>query len=390
MSLMRRSSVTSLGSAPDHAVAHSAVTSLLYVSFFLAGCAIASYGVLLPLLLPALHRSDAEAGLLLFGFFAGSSVGSLFARGRLWRAFAAGCLLTAVSAAALATLHNLPPLVPTTVYGFGLGLCMTSVSLQQSRAQVHRRVAEFARLNLIWAAGALAGPVFCLYVARRSSAAPVFLTIAQAFAIIAFASFLVAKGQWVHAPQPLQNNTRPLLPTVLPILLVLPLTTGLESAAGGWLTLYAARTQVHTWHGKTLPILFWSGLLLCRFVYSFQTFTNNEVGTLRTLAWVACAGTVLLAIGHVPLLLFAGSALLGWGIGTLYPVALAMLLRRTELGNVGFLLAGLGSALIPLTTGVVATAFHSLQAGICFLLLPTLLLVTVGTYLAHQRRGAEV
>jgi fucose permease len=54
----------------------------------------------------------------------------------------------------------------------------------------------------------------------------------------------------------------------------------------------------------------------------------------------------------------------GFGTGPVYPLALAMVLRRRETVGV-FVLAGVGSAVLPLATGTVSGHMHSLAAGLC-------------------------
>ena len=107
------------------------------------------------------------AGLLFLCFSAGSSAGALLARRNLCFALAAGCTLVALGAVLLATAQAGAPWVFSVFYGCGLGLSMTSISLLRSRSRPGQRVAELARLNLVWALGAGVAPAILLRTASR-------------------------------------------------------------------------------------------------------------------------------------------------------------------------------------------------------------------------------
>jgi FHS family glucose/mannose:H+ symporter-like MFS transporter len=59
----------------------------------------------------------------------------------------------------------------------------------------------------------------------------------------------------------------------------------------------------------------------------------------------------------------AGAAVVGFAAGPVYPLLLAMVLRRREVPWI-FAWAGLGSAVVPMVTGQVSSAAGSLRAGL--------------------------
>ena len=75
--------------------------------------------------------------------------------------------------------------------------------------------------------------------------------------------------------------------------------------------------------------------------------------------------------------MLAGALLLGLAIGPMYPLLLALALRRGEAGNIVFVLAGCGASLLPLLTGVVSDRTGSLRAGLGIPLAGSLLMATV-------------
>jgi fucose permease len=54
----------------------------------------------------------------------------------------------------------------------------------------------------------------------------------------------------------------------------------------------------------------------------------------------------------------------GFGAGPVYPLLIAMVLRRRETQGI-FVLAGAGASAVPLMTGAVSGWLHSLSAGLC-------------------------
>ncbi len=79
------------------------------------------------------HLSDAQAGILFFLFFIGSASGAVLSRGSLPKSIARGCLLVVIGSALLAVASRGAVFLAITVYGLGLGIVMTSISLLQSR-----------------------------------------------------------------------------------------------------------------------------------------------------------------------------------------------------------------------------------------------------------------
>jgi fucose permease len=250
------------------------------------------------------------------------------------------------------------------LYGFGLGCTMTSISLLQSQRFPAERRLELTRLNLVWAAGAALGPWLAL--SNRFGAAlrghRVMLLAAALFAALAawVALFEHDDADAVIAAPPRLS----VLQVPWPLLTLVFCATGVEAAASGWLTAYAARA------GESLRLtigagtLLWLGALAARALHSTRWSQRlPERAVLGgSIALVAAALAVLVA-WPAGLAMLVAAAALGFGTGPLYPLLVAAVLRQREQSMV-FVLAGIGSSTLPLLTGAVAGATHSLRAGL--------------------------
>jgi fucose permease len=81
----------------------------------------------------------------------------------------------------------------------------------------------------------------------------------------------------------------------------------------------------------------------------------------------------------------AAAAVVGFAAGPVYPLLLAMVLRKKEVPWI-FAWAGLGSALLPMVTGQVSSAVGSLRAGLGMPLAAATLMVVMGFFL---QRGVK-
>ncbi len=357
-------------------------TWIVYASFLATGVGLVLPGAMLPLLLTRWHLSDAQAGILFFLFFIGSASGAVLSRGSLPKSIARGCLSVVIGAALLAVASRGAIFLAIAVYGLGLGIVMTSISLLQSRRCESGRAARLARLNLVWAIGACLGPSLVLRGATAWGTAALLLGVAVFFGLAG--GLALAAVPHVDAA----TKTSPVLPGRNPmalLLILVPLATGVESATGGWLTTYSKRS------GQTLVEVigavtcFWGGMLVSRFIQS-----DRRIATASALALFVCGpwlmsaalGILLLSTGGASML--AGALLLGLAIGPMYPLLLALALRHGEAGNIVFVVAGCGASVLPLLTGLVSKWSGSLRIGLGVPLVATVVMGCLG--LAGWRR----
>jgi fucose permease len=350
----------------------------LYLGFAATGVSLALPGALLPLLLRRWSLGDARGGLLLFCFFLATTTGALVSRGRMNRSIGRGALLTAVGAAWLGFANLGWGFAAIVIYGLGLGIAMTSTSLLISREFPEERRIEMMRLNLLWAAGACAGPWLALggqslrtgnFAARPLH---VLLGLAAFFAAFALWVWLAHERRHLAAPDALTgaaatdaSNRWPLTQVPLALLILVFCATGVESSTGGWLAAYAQRL------GETAGITigaataFWAGLLGSRLVHSLRVLTRvSERAVLALSAGFAAAGLTILVAWPGPAISVFAAFLVGFGVGPIYPLLLAIVLRHRETRGV-FVLAGCGASALPLVTGAMSGWVHSLSAGLC-------------------------
>ncbi len=348
----------------------------LYLGFAATGVGVALPGALLPLLLRRWSLGDARGGLLLFCFFLATTTGALLSRGRMNRSIARGALLTSAGAFWLGFASRDWAFAAIVVYGLGLGIAMTSTSLLVSRQFAEERRVEMMRLNLLWAAGACAGPWLALggqaLKAGANAVRPLhtLLGLAAFFAAFALWVWLALESLAPGSPDPSSNSvpaaTRwPLAQIPLALLILVFCATGIESSTGGWLTAYAQRL------GETAKITigaataFWAGLLSSRLINSLRVSARlSERAVLTVSAGLAAVGLAILVAWPGAAASVVAALMVGLGAGPIYPLLLSIVLRQRESRAI-FALAGVGSSALPLATGALSGWTHSLSAGLC-------------------------
>lgn len=348
----------------------------LYLGFAATGVGLSLPGALLPLLLRRWSLGDARGGLLLFCFFLASTAGALVSRGHMNRSIARGGLLTAIGAAWLGFATRGWGFAAIVVYGLGLGITMTSTSLLISRSFPDQRRVEMMRLNLLWAAGACAGPWLALggqsLRTGNFASRPLHLLLGLAALFAAFALWVRLGLECTSTPEPLTGAAPassaarfPLMQVPLALLILVFCATGIESSTGGWLAAYAQRL------GETAGITigaataFWAGLLSSRLLHSLRMASRvSERVVLPLSAGLAATGLTILVAWPGPAISVFAALIVGFGAGPIYPLLLAIVLRHSETPSI-FVLAGIGSAALPLLTGAVSAWIHSLSAGLC-------------------------
>ena len=348
-------------------------TITLSTAFLLTGAATALLGATLPVMLKQWQLTDTTGGSLLLLAWGGSTCGALLYRGNLRRAAAAGLLLTALSMLALAAINRSAALPFFALYGLGLGISMTAITLLSSQATASEtaRRTMMMRLNLLWSVGACIAPTLATHALTHTRTGGLFIAMGLVFCAAAIAVSFSGPGA---KTTPTTDDTSRLKIAPFALYAMSFLAVGVESTIGGWLTTYAGRTA----HTELITIsatsAFWLGLLLSRALHSLPaTRWLHSAPTLIAHAAIATAATAtLLAAPHSAA--FLPSALLaGFGLGPLYPRVLAMVVGAYKPRAV-FIVAGVGSAALPWLTGTVSHAAGSLGAG---LLVPSIAAATL-------------
>jgi fucose permease len=361
----------------------------LYIGFAATGVALTIPGAVLPLLLRRWSMNDAHGGLLLFCFYAVGSLGSYSARGRMNLSVARGALLTSAGALCLAGSGSWSAYGAMALYGIGLSLTMTSISLLLSQRFPAERRLEMTRLNLIWAVGAALGPWVALHSRHGSAATQLQEVLHAQHALIAVAIFFAGAAAWsawmerpdrgAAAPAPARTSwSRSGIREIpWPLLVLIFGATGVDAAAGGWLTSYAQRAGDSLGITISAATFLWVGALASRIVHSTSWAAHlPERRVLGTSMVMMSAAIALLMAWPAGVVTILAAALLGVATGPVYPLVIAAALRHKENSTV-FAIAGVGASLMPLATGAASTWTHSLRAGLGVPLLAAVAMIGV-------------
>jgi FHS family glucose/mannose:H+ symporter-like MFS transporter len=358
--------------------------AIIYLGFAATGVGMALPGSVLPVLLVQWSLADRQAGLLFFLGWLGSSVGALAVRPSRVRSLAAGTLLAAAGAFGLAFSSRWSCFLSMAVFGLGLGITMTSTSLLQAARNIQRRGAELNRLNLVWALGACVCPTLAEHSLRIASARAIFSALGLFFAIICLWTLAFERDQAADLSGPASLPRKwslALWPVSLVVVILLP--TGIESSMGGWIAAYVQRTQQTISTTVTAGSCFWVGLLLSRtFASTILLLRRSERLVLIQSLSTVVAGALLLIASKASLGILPGVFLVGFGLGPVYPLLLAIALQFSD-NTAIFFVAGLGSAFLPWLTGIVSSSTSSLRTGLLVPLTASVLMLVLGVRLAR-------
>jgi fucose permease len=250
------------------------------------------------------------------------------------------------------------------------------------------------RLNLLWAVGACAGPWLALGGQALKAGAR---TVRPLHILVGLAAFFVAFALWVSlaiktlepdtaepVPDSVSSRTAtrwPLAQIPLALLILVFCATGVESATGGWLAAYAQRLGETAKTTIGAATAFWVGLLSSRLINSLRVLARlSERIVLPMGAGLAAIGLAILVAWPGAVASLFAALMVGLGIGPIYPLLLAIVLRKRETRGV-FVIAGAGASALPLATGALSGWTHSLSAGLCVPLAVAAMMTVLSTSL---------
>ncbi len=382
---------------------------ILYLAFAGTGIGMALPGAILPVLKQRWGLADSHLGLFFFLGWMGSSVGALLVRPSRSRSAAGGCALVAVGLLGMAFAarpSQWAPLLWMLIYGLGLGLSMTSISLLRVAQSAERRSAELNRLNFVWAVGASGCPGLTGDALRMADVRGLFSVLASAFLILSGWLWLSGRNDRLHggldggndaalfAPQPAASSDGPnskvrWLAWPLSLVIAIMLPTGIESSIGGWAASYVFRMQ-HAWSTTiSAGTCFWVGLMVSRLLSAaVLRYRHAERWVFAQSLVTVVVGLSLLIVGKGGLGVVSAIFVVGLGLGPVYPMLLAMALRYSE-NTLIFFAAGIGSAVLPWLTGLVSGVNNSLRSGLMVPLCGSVLMLGLGM-IQSRRAAAEM
>ena len=355
-------------------------------------------GPLLPVLINRWSLSDARAGLFFSAQYFAALTGALTLSALLvWRGYkivlVTGFALMAVGVSCLLLGNHTMGLIATGVYGYGLGLILSSTNLWVAEIAGSRRAAAISIVNVAWGLGAIACPALVAY-AQKANAVPAVLAgmgaLAGATAVTLAAmnveprSKAIADGTPAPGFQPIRKVI------AVPLGAFFFLYVGCESSIGGWTAALAKRMGTSPGNMWALaPMFFWGGLLVGRV---FIPMILRHVKEQRLLA----AGLIVGALGNLALIevkTFETAAVcgivIGLGFSGVYPVLVSSLVRifgerAKRVASIMFPLASLGGASMPWVVGVVSTQAGGLRAGLIVPLAGCVVMVAMMPVLRRQ------
>ncbi len=358
------------------------VSATLYAGLFTAtGFGTAVFGAALPALLARWSLGDAGGGLLFFAAWFGAALGAVASRGQLQWSVLRGTALAGASAWGLAYARGALIFPLSLLYGFGLGIAMTSISLLRARQAGPHRGRELNRLNLLWSIGALAAPAVAAHALRTGR--PEYLFQMLAAGLLGFAGLVLLDTR--HAKDPTAGSTpTTALGAHAPALLYVAsaLIVGTEASLGAWLAAFSERTEAGSVRAAVgVGTAFWAGLLLSRALHGTALLRGER---LWPYAAVLAASLPPMLFVADPRLLAALACVQGAALGPLYPLLLAVATARYR-GTRVFLAAGLGAAVFPWFTGLASGAAGSLRAGLAVPCAAGLLLLAITVHASRAQ-----
>ena len=273
-------------------------------------------------------------------------------------------------------------------------MSMTATALLQAARHAEDRGREMNLLNLIWAGGACAGPSLAAHSLRIASVRSIFTSFSLFYLFFCLWILVIERPVERNAPllpqaAPRSINRWSLKPWPLAILLIIFLPTGIESAMGAWIAAYVQRTHETIATTVTAGTCFWIGLLLSRMLSSFALALRrlgNRAQLERMILYMGLgtvvAGAALLIATTATASILPGVFLVGFGLGPVYPLLIAIALNFCDNTPI-FFLAGLGSAFLPWLTGIVSAWAHSLRIGLAIPLAASVLMLALGARVAR-------
>ncbi len=190
----------------------------------------------------------------------------------------------------------------------------------------------------------------------------IFFTLAAVWSVVMETSPTVSATGRVAAVGKRREEKESGIPWTL--LMLIFGATGVDAAAGGWLTSYAQRA------GDSLGItigaatFLWLGSLVSRIVHSTKWASRlPERAVLGSSTVAMMAALALLLAWPAGIVTMIAAAVLGLAAGPVYPLLVAAALRHRENSTV-FAVAGVGASILPLLTGELSNWTHSLRAGL--------------------------
>ncbi len=358
----------------------AALSGMIVAIFLALGLGLASIGPAVNYLMPRWGVLLADGGILFTALelgYAGAVLLSGLLLGRLGlRTVALACNIAFIlGGLVMAFAANLAAgLLGSALLGVGVGGIAISLNLLTIDLYRERSNSALNIFNAVFGLGAIAAPLLV------NAALGWFGSLQSHFLLLTAISLLAALGfAFLRFPehQAASAGTRVSLisllrePYVLLVSLLFFLAIGLEAGYSGWSYVFASKgAQLDPTATALLVTTFWLAFTLGRSAAGLVAHWLSAGGVLLCSALLGGVGAFLVAtLGSQPLALFVGTALVGFGVGPLFPTAfgLATAYRpavAASLSAVGMIGGSLGGAILPYLQGQLLSV--SLPLGAAF------------------------
>jgi FHS family L-fucose permease-like MFS transporter len=363
---------TGFGRSPGQTLA------VLHPAFALTGICHAIGGPLLPSLAPAFHLNDSQAGLLLFCYFGGTSLGALLCGPRHARTLTFGFFALAAAALAVSVTSRILVYPLFLLFGVCVGAPMTAVSMYVGHTFGGRSAAPLTFLNFSWSAGALLAPLLAARLLVHHTFRAAYVMLACAALVAAIACWLQLEDAPEIEPLAPSNSSRLLNLRFIALFALLTfLQVGVENTTASWLATYVLRTARSgaAWAAAATSF-YWAGFLASRGLSSLLLLRLHPERVLRASITIGIvAGVGLLAMAgtswHVVAMVVLGAAL-----APIFPLLLARFFadaRSSSDSRWVLALCGFGGSVLPWFAGSLSAQTGSLGVGL--IVIPAALLV---------------
>lgn len=355
-------------------------TAIAHAVFVPTGLVTVLLGPLLPTLSARWSLSDTQAGYLVTAQFIGSllstlSSGIVLPRIKFRWSMVIGLMFMAIGSATLMAHSYLWGLAAVFCNGFGNGMTVPTGNLLVARVTAHRSSSSLNVLNFSWSAGAVACPFLLAAFQQAGRISAFLLTIAGFLGLLIVVLLTVPINMPESSPESDSTSKQSRLhylgtSTGMVLGALFFVYAGAENALGTWLASYANRVSDPQGAGWiTIPSYFYGALLLGRVTAPVSLRQISDVTQARLGAVLACAGVGALLYSRTLLSIAVCSLLVGFGLSTLYPIAIGLLsstfgAAASRIAGSMFALSTLGGASVPWLVGYASTRSGSLRTAL--------------------------
>jgi FHS family glucose/mannose:H+ symporter-like MFS transporter len=351
-------------------------TAVPVAAFIVTGMVTTVLGPILPELLETWRLSDSAAGALFTAQFSGSLgagaiSGLLVSRLGDRRTLALGYGTMCGGLLAIAAGGYGSGVAGAFAAGTGMGFVIPPTNLLVARGRRERAASALGALNLSWGIGAALWPLMVSAAVRLGSMRPALVVLALLCAIASVAILALARGRDDSgSPNPLSASAPASRVALFGVLIWL--YSGTEMALGGWLPELARRlpSAASTAGSAAVGAAFWGGLSVGRGLIAVRLDRRYEDPCVFAGVALAACSLVFLIAARGDTTVLAAAALIGLGLGPVFPVTVAAVSREVPIRLGGPLLAlgSLGGATVPWMVGAISDTSRSLATGVASLL----------------------